>query len=285
MKSAIDDPTETAMSEINAAQVMKLRNKTGLSMMECKKALQETGGNEQAAEDLLRKKLKGKMDARTDRAAGDGRIAVALSNDGRAAAIAELRAESDFTARNEKFVAGATKIANLALSEREGGVSPTPAMAAVVDELRISTGENISLPRVQKLAGGGSTMFGSYVHHDGKTGVVVQAEGSVSQDLARDICMHVAAAVPRPQGVTRNDVPQHVIDRERRLAVEMAMESGKPKEIAEKMVEGKINKLYGELALLEQPWIRDESKRIKDLLPKDATVTAFLRWQVGEEAS
>ncbi len=273
------------MSEINAAQVMKLRNKTGLSMMECKKALQESNGDEQAAEDLLRKKLKGKMDTRTDRAAGDGRIAIALAPDGRAAAIDELRAETDFTAKNEKFVAGATKIATLALTEHAGAVSPTAPMNAVVDDLRISTGENISLARVHKLAGGGATMFGSYVHHDGKTGVLVQAEGSVSQDLARDICMHIAAAVPRPQGVTRNDVPQHVIDRERRLAIEMAMESGKPKEIAEKMVEGKINKLYSELALLEQPWIRDESKKIKDLLPKDATVKAFLRWQVGEEAS
>lgn len=271
------------MVEIDAKTVMTLRNRTGLSMMECKKALQETSGNAEAAEDLLKKKLKGKMDARTDRAAGEGRIAVAMASDGRSGVIVELRAETDFTAKNENFLTAAKKIADLALAGNSGAVSATPEMTKLIDELRISTGENISLARAHKLAGGGTTMFGSYVHHDGKTGVLLQCEGSVSQDLAKDICMHITAAVPRPQGVTRDSVPAHVIERERRLAIEMAMESGKPKEIAEKMVEGKINKLYSELALLEQDFVRDPSKKIKDLLPQGATVTAFLRWQVGEE--
>jgi elongation factor Ts len=270
--------------EIDAKVVMQLRNKTGLSMMECKKALQEAGGNLESAEELLRKKLKGKMDSRTDRAAGEGRIAVVLSDDGRNAAIVELRAETDFTAKNEKFTAAAATLARLALAEKAGAVSPTPEMQKLVDELRISTGENISLARAHKAEGGGGTMYGSYVHHDGKTGVLLQCEGSVSQDLAKEICMHVTAAVPRPQGVTRDSVPAHVIEKERRLAIEMAMESGKPKEIAEKMVEGKINKLYSELALLEQDFVKDPSKKIKDLLPGGAGITAFFRWQVGEEA-
>jgi elongation factor Ts len=272
------------MVEIDAKTVMMLRNKTGLSMMECKKALQETQGNADAAEDFLKKKLKGKMDARTDRAAGEGRIAIAVSPDGRAASIVELRAETDFTAKNEKFVAAAKALAGSTLSKNAGAVAPTPDMTKAVDDLRISTGENISIARAHKLAGGGSTMFGSYVHHDGKTGVLLQCEGSVSQDLAKDICMHITAATPRPQGVDRSSVPATVIDRERRLAVEMAMEAGKPKDIAEKMVEGKINKLYSELALLEQAYIRDETKKIKDLLPSGSSITAFLRWQVGETA-
>lgn len=272
------------MAEISAKEVMNLRNRTGLSMMECKKALQEAGGNVEAAEDLLRKKLKGKMDTRTDRAAGEGRIAVAISDDGRAGAIVEVRAETDFTAKNDKFLNAASQIARLALDAHAGDVSATPEMSSLIDDLRISTGENISIARMHKLAGGGSTMFGSYIHHDGKTGVLLQCDGSVSDDLARDICMHITAATPRPQGVTRESVPQHVIDKERRLAIEMAMESGKTKEIAEKMVEGKINKLYSELALLEQDFVKDPSRKIKDLLPKDATVTAFLRWQVGEQA-
>ncbi|MBL8747134.1 MAG: translation elongation factor Ts [Phycisphaerae bacterium] len=272
------------MAEIDAKTVMTLRNRTGLSMMECKKALQETNGDADAAEDFLKKKLKGKMDARTDRAAGEGRIAISVSGDGRAASIVELRAETDFTAKNENFLAVAKKVAELAVNQNAGDVTPTPEMTKIVDELRITTGENISIARVHKLAGGGSTMFGSYVHHDGKTGVLLQCEGSVSQDLAKDICMHITAAVPRPQGVDRSSVPAAVIDRERRLAVEMAMEAGKPKEIAEKMVEGKINKLYSDLALVEQDFVRDPTKKIKDLLPSGSSITAFLRWQVGEQA-
>ncbi|MCA9282956.1 MAG: translation elongation factor Ts [Phycisphaeraceae bacterium] len=272
------------MPEISAKDVMALRNQTGLSMMECKKALQEANGDAAAAEELLKKKMKGKMDTRTDRAAGEGRIAIALSKDGRNAAIVELRAETDFTAKNDAFVNAAQKVADMALASNAGDVSPSGDMTKVIDDLRISTGENISIGRVHKAEGGGNTMFGTYIHHDGKTGVLLQAEGSVSQDLAREICMHITAAVPRPKGVTRDDVPQHVIDKERRLAMEMAMEGGKNEEIAAKMVEGKINKLYSELALLEQPFIKDDTKKIKDLLPKGSTVTAFYRWQVGEAA-
>lgn len=272
------------MPEISAKDVMALRNKTGLSMMECKKALEETGGNPSAAEDYLRKKLKGKMDARTDRAAGQGRIAVAIAPEGRAGTIIEIRAETDFTAKNEMFVDVCQKIAELALKQPPGAITPTPEMTKLIDDLRIKTGENISFARGHELQGGGNSMFGKYVHHDGKIGVLLHCEGSVSDDLARDICMHIAAAVPRPQGVTRNDIPQHVIDKERRLATEMAMEQGKPEEIAKKMVEGKINALISDLALMEQPFVRDPSKKVKELLPKGATISAFLRWQVGEEA-
>lgn len=272
------------MAEISAKEVMVLRNKTGLSMMECKKALEETNGDVAAAEDFLRKKLKGKMDTRTDRAAGEGRIAIAVSSDGRAGSIVELRAETDFTAKNEKFVEAANAIVKMSLQAHDGEVTPTPEMQKFVDELRISTGENISIARLHKLSGGGATMFGTYVHHDGKTGVLLQCEGSVSQDVARQICMHVTAAVPRPQGVSAQDIPAHIVDKERKFRIEQAMESGKPKEIAEKMVEGGMRKFFEEVALLEQPFVVDPTKKIKDLLGKDGTIVAFLRWQVGETA-
>lgn len=271
------------MVEIDAKVVMQLRNKTGLSMMECKKALQESAGDLVQAEEVLFKKLKGKMDTRTDRAAGEGRLAVALAPDGRSVAIAELRAETDFTAKNEKFQSAVSRIAELALAAGPGPVSPTPEMQRLVDDLRVSTGENISLARAHRLAGGPNSSFGTYVHHDGKTAVVLECEGPMPRDLAKDICMHIAAAQPRPQGVDRNSIPAAVIERERRLAIEMAMESGKPKEIAEKMVEGKINKLYSELALLEQEFVKDPSRKIRDLLPAGATIRSFLRWQVGVE--
>jgi elongation factor Ts len=269
--------------ELNAKDVMKLRDRTGLPMMACKAALIETKGNFDAAEELLRKQLKGKMDTKTDRAAGEGRIAIAQTRE--AAAIVELRAETDFTAKNEKFVNGAKKVAELAINEHAGDVPASAAMKAVVDDLRISTGENISYPRGHKLIQDpGSGAFGSYVHHDGKTGVLVQATGSINDETLRQICMHITAAVPRPAGISAKDIPQHVLDKERNFRISQAMESGKPKEIAEKMVEGGMRKFFEEVALLEQPFVMDPTKKIKDLLGKDVSIVAFLRWQVGEQA-
>jgi elongation factor Ts len=275
------------MADIKAKDVMALRAKTGLSMMECKKALVETGGDAEAAEDFLRKKLKGKMETRTDRAAGEGQVAVAIADDHSAAAIVELRAETDFTAKNENFAKVTKQIAKLALgadTAAGGAVQPTDEMNKIIDEIRITTGENISIARVNKLAGDGSR-FGSYVHHDGKTAALLQADTSVSEDVARDVCMHITAAVPTPQGVSRDDVPDSVIEKERKLAMEMAIEGGKNEEIAQKMVEGKINKLYSELALLEQPFVKDPDKKISDLVGGDDKIAAFRRWQVGEDAT
>lgn len=270
------------MAEINAKDVMALRNKTGLSMMACKAALAEAGGDAEKAEEILRKQLKGKMDTKTDRAAGEGRIAVARSRE--AASIIELRAETDFTAKNEKFIASAQKVAELALSAHAGDVPVSAEMTKVIDELRISTGENISFARGHKLIQDpGTGGFGSYVHFDGKTGVLVQAEGSVSEEMLKDICMHITAATPRPVGVSIKDIPADVAEKERRFRIEQAIESGKPKEIAEKMVEGAMRKFYEERALLEQPFIRDETKKIKDLVGNKGTLLAFFRWQVGEQ--
>jgi elongation factor Ts len=273
------------MAEITAKDVMNLRNRTGLPMMDCKAALAEAGGNVEAAEEILRKKLKGKMEKRTERAAGEGRIAVAINADAGVASIIELRAETDFTARSEKFVGAAQDLARLALSAYAGDVAPTPEMQRVLDDLRAATGENCSLARGHKVAGEtGTTAFGSYIHHDGKTGVLVQAVGSIGDETLREICMHITAAVPRPAGISAADVPADVVEKERRFRVAQAMESGKPKEIAEKMVEGGMRKFFEEVALLEQPWVRDPSKRIKDLVGPDAQIVAFFRWQVGEKA-
>lgn len=274
------------MSEISAKEVMKLRQRTGLSMMECKKALVETGGDAAAAEEYLRKQLKGKMDTRTDRVAGEGRIAIAITPNHTAATIVELRAETDFTAKNEKFVNAAKLSAESAIESHAGDVPVTDAAGKLIDELRITTGENVSWARGHKLVGAeGKTMFASYVHHDGKTGVLLQAEGSVNEDTLRDICMHITAAIPRPQGINAEDIPAHIVEKERKFRTEQAMESGKPREIAEMMVEGGMKKFYAEIALLEQPFVKDPSKAIKDLVGDKATIVAFLRWQVGETSS
>jgi elongation factor Ts len=254
-------------------------------MMDCKAALIEAGGDMEKAEELLRKKLKGKMDTRTDRAAGEGRIGVAVSDDHTGAAIIEVRAESDFTAKNEAFVAMVQKVAKLALKAPAGPIAATPEIGAAIDEVRIATGENCSFARGFKLQGtAGSTHFGTYVHHDGKTGSIVQGEKGAAPETLRQICMHVVAASPKPQGVAAADVPAAIVEKERKFRIEQAMESGKPKEIAEKMVEGGMRKFFEEITLLEQPFIMDPTKKVKDLLTGGATVSAFQRWQVGEQA-
>ncbi len=268
---------------ISAKEVMNLRHKTGLSMMECKKALLETSGDMVAAEDALRLKMKGKMDTRTDRAAGEGRIAIKIAGDGTSAVICELRAETDFTAKNEEFAAAIDRVAELALASPAGDVPTNAEVDTMIDQLRIKTGENISVARCTKLDAGADGSFGTYVHHDGKTGVLLHCQGTVSNETARDICMHITAAVPRPEGVSRDDIPADVIERQRKLAMDLALQEGKPEEIAAKIVEGKVNKLYADLALIEQPFVKDPSTKIKDLLGADGSVKAFLRWGVGQD--
>lgn len=263
------------MAEISASDVMKLRNRTGLSMMECKKALAEAGGDFDKAEDILRKAMKGKMDTKTDRPAGAGRVALATGPAG--GAIVEVRAETDFTAMNEKFVQAVQKIADLALAHPAGDVAAFPEAQKIIDELRISTGENCSYARGRKFAGGAC---GGYVHHDGKTGALVQSEGG-SPELLKQIGMHIVAAVPVPKGLSAADIPADIVEKERKFRVSQAVDSGKPQEIAEKMVEGGMRKFYEEVALLEQPYIMDPTKKVKDVIG-GAKLKAFARYAVGE---
>ena len=152
------------MSTISAKDVMSLRNKTSLAMMECKKALVEAEGDIELAETLLRKKLKGKMEAKTDRVAGEGRVEIALSDDGSSAVLVKLKAETDFTAKNDLFIDAIKKIGQLALGADTGSISPTDKMNEIIDELRITTGENISIDKIEKLSGtAGTTTYGVYV--------------------------------------------------------------------------------------------------------------------------
>jgi elongation factor Ts len=269
------------MAEINAKDVMKLRNETGLPMMDCKKALAEAEGDFEKAENILRIKLKGKMDKRTERAAAEGAIAIAMRGD--TAVMVEVRAETDFTAKNDRFVNAVKKIADLALdAATPGPVPPTDAMTALVDDVRISTGENCAIARIAKFENAGGS-FGQYVHHDGKTGVLLLARGDVNEAALRDVCMHIAAGVPSvPMGVTPEDVPASVVEKERRFQIERAMESGKPQQIAEKIVEGGMKKFLAEIALLEQPFVKDPSRTVKEVVGPAAEIKSFTRWVVGE---
>lgn len=271
------------MYEPSAKDVMMLRNKTGLPMMACKAALIEAVGDLEKAEEGLRKQLKGKMESRMDRAAGEGRIAITIAKD--AASIIEFRAETDFTAKNEKFVAAAQKMADDVLKAGSAGpVAETPAIKALVEDLKISTGENCSYARGQKLTAGAGESFGLYIHHDGKTGVLIKASGSIPAETLKQIGMHVTAAVPRPQGITADDIPAAIVEKERKFRIDQAMESGKPKEIAEKMVEGGMKKFFAEIALMEQPFVVDPTKTVKEIVGNSGKVLQFLRWQVGEQA-
>lgn len=264
---------------IAAKDVMGLRQKTGLGMMECKQALQETDGDVEAAIELLRKKLKGKMDERSERAAAEGVIQVARG-DG-AAAMIELNSETDFAARNESFQQAADQLAELALNaEQDGEVQPGDPMNQVVENLRITIKENISFRRGVKLSG---EKIGSYVHHNGQVGVILSASGPIDDELLTGICQHIAAHVPTPLAIEEDGLPQDLRDKALADAKEEAVASGKPEEIAEKIAKGKYSKWVSDHTLLGQQYVKDmEGKAtIAEKLPDGAKLHHFFRYAVG----
>jgi elongation factor Ts len=262
---------------ITAKDVASLRQRTGVGMMDCKKALEETGGDLEAAVELLRKKLKGKMDDRADRAAAEGVIVCARRSD--AAAIIELRSETDFAARNEGFVAAARKIAELALDAPDGAVEVTPAITAIVDDLRITIKENISFARGLKVSG----RVGVYEHHNRQVGAIVKGEGDLSDELLAGLCQHITAAVPTPRAVDESGLPAEERSSQRTEAEEAARASGKPAQIAEKIAVGMVKKWVDENTLLGQVYLRElEAKKpVRDYLPKQGKIVQFAKLTVG----
>jgi elongation factor Ts len=257
-----------------AKDVMGLRQKTGLGMMDCKKALTETSGDPVAAEEWLRETKKGKMDSRTERTTGEGKICVASK--GCCAVIVEIRTETDFTARNENFIEAVEKIAELALAGDDGDVSATEDMTKLVDDLRITTGENANYARGHKYSGG---KFGEYIHHDGKRACLLQFEGDIEDATLKGICQHIV--FHDPMGISAEDVPAEKIAQIRAGAIQEAKDSGKNEEIAEKMSEGKVRKHLQENTLLAQKYVLDESTTIQELLDEGTTITAFTRYTLG----
>ncbi len=265
---------------ITAKDVMALRQRTGLGMMECKSALGETDGDIDKAIDLLRQRGLAKMDSRAGRESAEGKIAAAISPEGNKGAIVEINTETDFTAGNQEFINMVNQIALMAIEQNPGNIEKNQAMQEAIDNVRLTTKENIQFGRGTVLGTGRSTV-GSYVHFTGKIGVLVEIEGSMPDNLIKDLCMHISAISPVPLGVTENDIPADIIDKEREIAKAQAIESGKPENIAEKMVEGKLRKFYDETVLLRQPFIKDDTKQIKDLIPDGCTIKSFVRYQVG----
>ena len=257
-----------------AKDVMSLREKTGLGMMDCKKALNETSGDPVAAEEWLRETKKGKMDTRTERATGEGNICV-VYGDG-CAAIVEVQTETDFTSRNENFIEAVGQIADIAVKLGDGDITANDEITALVDNLRITTGENANLARGFKYSGAN---YGKYVHHDGKRACLLQFEGDLDAATVKGICQHIV--FHDPMGISADDVPAEKIAQIRADAIQEARDAGKNEEIAEKMSEGKVRKHLQENTLLAQKYVLDESKTIQDLLPEGTMITAFTRYTLG----
>jgi elongation factor Ts len=265
---------------ISAKDVMDLRTKTGMGMMECKEALTEAGGDAAKAIDILRTKAKGKMDLRADRAASQGTLAVARSADAKSIALIELNTETDFVAKNEGFVAAAEQVAKLALAANDGDVTADAKITAIIDQLRITTKENASFARGVKVSGG---KVGSYVHHNRQLGAVIVVEGDAPDDLLTGLCQHVVAHVPTPVAVDEAGLPADEVAKNKAAFIEEAKASGKPAEIAEKMAGGKLRKWVDENTLLGQFYVKDPTGKtqVRAALPKGVTVKKFIRYQVG----
>ena len=297
-------------TKITAKDVSELRQRTGAGMMECKKALEESGGDMDKAIEYLRRKGIAKAEKRVGRAASEGRIVSLVSPDGRHGVLVELNSETDFVARNDEFLRLSEQLAQQLMQDaatdaivhkaEEGTLfgqswhaDPSTTVGEVVKTASGKTGENIVLRRYARFAGNDATV-GSYVHHNGKVAVLVEVgggSGEAVQQLAKTIAEHVAAGVPTiPLAVSREEIPSEVVDRERRLFEETAKEQGKPANIIEKVVTGQVERFYKEKTLLDQPWVRDDSKTIRDLVSEASkqagatlTVRRFARFQMGEE--
>ncbi|MGC4027580.1 MAG: translation elongation factor Ts [Steroidobacteraceae bacterium] len=274
---------------VTAEAVRQLRERTGAGMMECKKALVETGGDLDAAAELMRKQGLAKADKKATRIAAEGVIAQATSADGRAAVLVEVNCETDFVARGDDFTAFAKDVAELALAAKPAGVEALLAArlpsGETVDEHRralvAKIGENISVRRFERVESAGP--LGVYLHGT-RIGSVVALEGGDAQ-LARDLAMHVAASSPR--FLAASDVPADEVAKERGIRVEMLKNDeknkGKPENILVKIVEGGLGKWLGEITLLGQPFVKDPDTSIEKLLKgANARVVRFVRLQLGE---
>ena len=260
---------------VAAKDVMSLRQKTGLGMMDCKEALIATDGDMTAAEEWIRQKRKGKMDTRTERATGEGRIGVLI--DGSRAAIIEVKTETDFTAKNEDFVAMVDGISKIAIDAAAGDVEANDDMQKLVDDIRIKTGENAQYSRGEKLEGGA---YGAYVHHDGKRACLLQVDGEADGETLKGICQHIVFHAPAAIGP--DDVSAETLDKIRSQALADAKASGKNEEIASMMAEGKVRKFLEENTLIKQKYVLDETKTVEEMLPSGVNITKFIRYTLGE---
>ena len=264
---------------ITAALVKELRERTGLGMMECKKALVAVDGDIEKAIEEMRKSGQAKAAKKASRTAAEGVVAAKVAEDGKFAALVEVNSETDFVARDDNFLGFVQKIVAAAFERKQADVAAL--MEGELEEARLALvqkiGENISVRRIQLVEG---DVVGAYVHGNNRIGVLVSLEGG-NVELAKDIAMHVAAV--NPAVVNKEDMPAELVEKEKDIFRAQAEGSGKPAEIIEKMIVGRINKFLAESSLVEQPFVKNPDIKI-GALAKDAgaVVKTFDRYEVGE---
>jgi elongation factor Ts len=269
------------MAAITATMVKELRERTGLGMMDCKKALTDAAGDMDKAIDDLRKNSALKAEKKAGRTAADGLLGLRVADDGSYGVLVEVNIETDFAARNEKFIAFVERVRDLVFERRSADVVALLAggleteREALVQEI----GENVSVRRAALVDGRGGKVS-SYLHTDNRKAALVALQGG-DTELGRDLAMHVTAV--HPLVVAGSDIAADVIAKEREIFAAQVQDSGKPADIIAKMVDGKVRKFLAESSLLEQPFVKDSSVKVGQLLTqKKATCTGFARFEVGE---
>lgn len=270
---------------ISASLVKDLREKTGAGMLDCKKALEATNCDMDAAVDWLREKGISKAAKKADRIAAEGVAAILVK--GNDAAIIEVNSETDFVAKNAEFKELVDEILNAVISGNAKTVEEAlelPTNNGTVNELIVSKtakiGEKLSFRRFEKITKNDNQEFGSYIHMGGKIAVLTVVEGT-SEEVAKDVAMHAAAM--RPTYVRTTDVPTDVVEKEKNVLKEQAINEGKNPEIAEKMVSGRIQKFYKEICLEEQPFVKDGDINVKTFVKNNGgTISTMVRYEVGE---
>ena len=273
---------------ITASQVKELREKTGAGMMDCKKVLTETNGDEEKAIELLRERGIAKAAKKSDRIAAEGLVETYISEDGKVGVVVEVNAETDFVAKNEEFRNFVADVAKQvakenpadveALLEQKSIAEPEKTVREVLTNKIATIGENMSIRRFVRFET--NNLLESYIHGDGKIAVLVEMENG-TPELAKDICMQIAAA--RPEFLDRASVPADRLAKEMEILKAQAMNEGKPGEIAEKVVQGRINKFYSEVCLVEQEFVKDSDIKVGKLVEsKGAKIVRFARFEKGE---
>ena len=274
------------MAQITASLVKELRERTGAGMMDCKKALTETDGNIDAAIDYLRENGIAKAAKKADRIAAEGLSYIEVK--GNKAVILEINSETDFVAKNEKFVALVKNVADAILAaepksleealqvQAEGG-----SVEELINEGIATIGEKLSLRRFEVVTKSDADAFGAYSHMGGRIGVLTLVEGSTDEEAAKDVAMHIAALAPKY--LDESEVPADVLEHEKKVLTEQALNEGKPANIVEKMIVGRINKFLEEITVVKQKFVKDDSLTVeKFVASKGGKLAKFVRYEVGE---
>lgn len=274
--------------EVTAAQVMDLRKKTGAGMMECKKVLAEAEGDEKRAIELLQERGILKAAKKSGRIAAEGLVGAYVSDDKKVGALVEVNSETDFVSQNEEFKTFVSDVVKQVALNNPQNIEELLAQKSIVETDKTvqdvltskiaKIGENLTIRRIARYETSG--ICASYIHGDGKIGVLVDMEAD-DESLAKDICMQIAAA--KPEFINESDVPSDRLEKEKEILKAQVINEGRPENIAEKIVAGRLGKFYSEICLLDQEFVKDSSQKVKDLLnSKKSTINAFTRFEKGE---